>query len=278
MKVIKKINNNIALCMDDHHRELIAVGTGIGFHACPYEIEDLNVIQRTFYDVDTMYYNLLNELSIEVLEVAAKIVDIARMKIDSELSPNVVFTLADHINFAIERVRKNIHIQTPLYNDIQHLYETEFALGESAVKMIQQTLKVKLPKGEACNIAMHFVNAETVTSISSQMPNNDEVIHEITDLIGADFQIHIDKNSFNYSRFVSHVLYLLKRQEKDDSISSENKTMFDYVRTQYPKTYDCALHIKEYLTSEMDWELHDEELLYLMLHINRLCAREDCHR
>lgn len=73
MKVMKKINNNIALCVDDHHRELIAVGTGIGFKQCPYEIENLDTIQRTFYDVDPMYYNLLNEISVEVLEVAAEL-------------------------------------------------------------------------------------------------------------------------------------------------------------------------------------------------------------
>ncbi|HAH93047.1 MAG TPA: transcription antiterminator LicT [Dielma fastidiosa] len=278
MKVMKKINNNIALCIDDHHRELIAVGTGIGFKQCPYEIENLDTIQRTFYDVDPMYYNLLNEISVEVLEVAARIVDIARLKIESELSPNVVFTLADHINFAIERIKKNIHIQTPLYNDIQHLYETEFNLGETAVKMIQQSMKVKLPKGEACNIAMHFVNAETISSISRQMPNSDEVIEEIIEMIGAYFQIHIDRNSFNYSRFVSHLLYLLKRQDKADSISSENRTMFVYVKDQYPKTYECVLNIKDYLMNEMNWTLNDEELLYLMLHINRLCARADCHR
>ena len=36
-----------------------------------------------FYDVDSMYYNLLNELSVEVLEVSASIVDIARTRIQS---------------------------------------------------------------------------------------------------------------------------------------------------------------------------------------------------
>lgn len=35
---------------------------------------------------------------------------------------------------------------------------------------------------------------------------------------------------------------------------------------------------KKYLQNEMNWSLHEEDLLYLMLHINRLCAREDCHQ
>lgn len=42
-------------------------------------------------------------------------------------------------------------------------------------------------------------------------------------------------------------------------------------------TFHCVLHIKEYLIEALDWTLSEEELLYLMLHINRLCSREDCN-
>lgn len=125
---------------------------------------------------------------------------------------------------------------------------------------------------------MHFVNAACVSSISSQITCSDEIIKEITEIIGAKFQIHIDKNSFNYSRFTSHVLYLLKRQENHNTISSENRKMFAYVKEQYPSTYEVVLNIKDYLIAEMNWTLYDEELLYLILHINRLCTREDCHQ
>ena len=38
MKVIKKINNNVALCLDGNQRELIAFGKGIGFKPIPYEL------------------------------------------------------------------------------------------------------------------------------------------------------------------------------------------------------------------------------------------------
>ena len=40
MKVIKKINNNVALCLDGNQRELIAFGKGIGFKPIPYELTD----------------------------------------------------------------------------------------------------------------------------------------------------------------------------------------------------------------------------------------------
>ena len=57
------------------------------------------------------------------------------------------------------------------------------------------------------------------------------------------------------------------------NISSENEKMFELLKVQYPKTYDCAIAIKNILNVEFN----DEELLYLMLHINRLCSREDCN-
>jgi len=61
MKVIKKINNNVAVCVDSNGRELIAFGTGIGFKPVPYMINDLNVIQRTYYGINDKYLGLLNE-------------------------------------------------------------------------------------------------------------------------------------------------------------------------------------------------------------------------
>ena len=52
MRVIKKLNNNFAICVDGEGKELIAAGKGIGFPKTPYELEDLNLITRTFYDID----------------------------------------------------------------------------------------------------------------------------------------------------------------------------------------------------------------------------------
>ena len=45
MKVIKNINNNVAICVDDNGHEVVAMGKGIGFSKPPYEV-DLSKITK----------------------------------------------------------------------------------------------------------------------------------------------------------------------------------------------------------------------------------------
>lgn len=110
MKVIKKINNNVAVCLDNNEHELIAFGKGIGFPAMPYELLDLSLITRTYYGVDPNYFGLVQEIDESIFEVCAVIIDYARNCIESNLNPNVVFTLADHINFAMREFARELKL------------------------------------------------------------------------------------------------------------------------------------------------------------------------
>lgn len=278
MKVIKKINNNVAVCLDNDNHELIAFGKGIGFPKTPYELTDLSKIWRTYYGINPSYLGLLNDIPEEVFALSIKIVDQARMRIMNEINSNIVFTLADHINFAIDRYKKNMDIKMPFVYDIQHLYENEMYVGELAVKLINKEMNVHLSKDEAVSIALHFINAENMQRNKQDEVDELKMIQDLTEIIEKDFDIQINRDGFNYSRFISHLQYLLKRKEKDTSITSDNKKMFDCMKEAYEQTYACVLHIKEYLIANLNWNPSEEELLYLMLHINRLCSREDCNR
>lgn len=278
MKVIKKINNNVAVCEDNHHHEVIAFGKGIGFPSMPYELQDLSMITRTYYGVESQYLGLLNEIPEAIFEISAKVVDLARNKIDCELNANILFTLADHINFAVERFRKGILVKNPLYYDIEHLYTTEVEIGNYALKLIQAEEKVHLPSNEAFSIALHFINAQEQFKSTSCDYNVENLIEGITLIVENYAKMKVNRKSFNYSRYFSHIQYLLKRRENNAGISSENQAMFDSMIEQFPKAHGCALEISEYLKKEIDWKSSDEELLYLMLHINRLCVREDCNQ
>ena len=50
------------------------------------------------------------------------------------------------------------------------------------------------------------------------------------------------------------------------------------MKEEFPVIYQCVLKIRDYMAGKLDWELSEEELLYLILHVNRLYAREDCNR
>lgn len=278
MKVIKKINNNVAICLDNDNHELVAFGKGIGFGTMPYELQDLSRVQRTYYGINLSYLGLLDEIPDQVFEVSAKIVDQARAIIHNEMNANIVFTLADHINFAMERYKKKMSLKMPFSHDIQHLYEEEMLVGEIAVKIINKEMKIHLAKDEAISIALHFINAETMQIQEENKIDEGKIIEDITNLIETDFALEIDREGFNYSRFVTHLQYLLKRKESDTRITSENQKMYEAMKKDFIKTYECVEHVKDYLMASLSWNPGDEEMMYLMLHINRLCAREDCNR
>lgn len=275
MRVVKKINNNIALCIDNAGHELIAFGKGIGFPQTPYELNDMSKIWRTFYGVNPEYYRLFNEIPESLFKISIQIVDYAKMTIRNEINPNVVFTLVDHIHFAVDRYNKKMDIKMPFVYDIQYLYEEELKVGQYAVKCINQQLNIHLPKEEAMSIALHFINAENRCKTSENGLNQEEIIEDITAMIEKNFDMVINREGFNYSRFLSHIEYMIRRFEKQTKASSENKQMFESMKQTFEKTYLCVTDIQNYLLEKCHWHLNEEELLYLMMHINRLCNRED---
>lgn len=150
-------------------------------------------------------------------------------------------------------------------------------VGEKGVAYINKVKDVRLSNDEAVSIAMHFINAENWQK-SDDALDHEAVIATITDMIEQDFAFEINKDSFNYSRFVSHMHYLLKRKDGNEAIVSENKRLFENMKDEYPKSYECSQHVLQYCEEVLKWHPSEEEQLYLMLHMNRLCAREDCNR
>ena len=273
MKVIRNINNNVAVCLDDNNHEVIAFGKGIGFQKAPYEIE-LAQIDRTYYNLDSHYIALLNELPEDIMEVTTEIVDKGSAYLGIELNKTFWFSLCDHINFAVENAKKGLIISNPMTNEIRHLYEKEMLLGKWAVKHIAKKLSIRLPQSEEGNLALHFINAMQMVKQSQEEDDMEHFVEDITDIIESEMNIIIDRNDFSYSRFVTHLKFLLKRSHKLNESISDNVKMYEQVYSNYPEIRGAIVKIKEYIIVELDIEPSKEELLYLMIHINRLCARD----
>lgn len=276
MLAIRRINNNVALCRDGNGRELIALGKGIGFGEMPKELS-LAQIERTFYDVDDKYQPLLTDLPSAVLDFSARIVDIARNELSYQLNPNTVFTLADHINFAMERARKHIRVKMPLAYDVEQMYPIEYRIGRHTLRRIRKEFLITLPESEAAGIAMNLINNRMTPHQEPSAPGtvgDEEMLEDITDIVENHFHILVDRTSFNYSRYATHLQYLFGRIHAGKAINSDNLQLYKSLQEEFPDIARCVERIADHIREVWDCELTEEEKLYLILHVNRICIKE----
>lgn len=241
VRVIKNINNNVSLCLDNDRNEVVAFGKGIGFKKPPYEL-DISQIDRTFYHVDQTYTRMINDIPEQILDISARVIDYARTKLENPLSSNIVFTLADHLSFALRRYRENMNLKLPIVYDVQYLFRVEMQIGWKALALVEREMKVRLPQEEAAYVALHIINAETNKRGKKTKPD-EEIISEITEIIERDLSIRVDKDGFNYSRFVTHMHYLLCRGKNKEFVESENRILYEQMKETFPEIYQCARKI-----------------------------------
>ncbi len=277
MKLTKKINNNFALALDSAGEKIIVQGKGVGFRKMPYEIDDLSIIEKTFYDIDTRYIELLNQIPENIFRISVKVVERAQIKIQKQFNQNLVFTLADHIQFSIERFKKSMIFDFPLKYDFEQMYSKEIEVSKYALKLIESELHVSLPSEEIIGIAMGLVNAEFNPGKKDETDDN-ELLESVTKIIEMHMNIKINRKSINFSRYVTHLQYMFGRLKEKRLISSENVKLYENLIYESPKASESTNKIADFLKRKKGWELTIEEKMYLVLHINRLCSREDCNR
>lgn len=270
MKIIRAFNTNVAMGRDSSGHEIIVLGKGVGFPKTPYELTDLSVIDRSFYDVDPQYLDMLASIPEPVLLSSADLVEQAEINLDCDLNPNLTFTLADHLRFAMERSVKGINLTAPLAYDVQHLYPNEYELGELALDIVQDYTDTRLLDNEAVNIAMHLINAEIETGKASSALLTLQVIGEIDEIVEQELHFQLDKSSYHYSRFTMHLRYLVQRLISGKPVQNAGGSMLRGLTREYPDIYLCARRVEKFLAQEYHWHCNDEEVLYLMIHINRV--------
>ena len=271
MKVIRNINNNIAHCLDSKGREVIVFGKGIGFYKKDEEIP-LNEINRTFYNIKDTDYGIIRNIPTTVINAAIYIIDEASERLSLTFPSSSAIALADHLNFAIERKDKNIYLPQPLIQDIMQLYPDEMNVAFDSLQIIKRMTGVSLPRQEAGTIALHFIN-DSIKEEEGEYFDTSRYIEEVTEIIEDDFDVKVERESFNYSRFVTHMDYLIRRLINKEQIESKNQEIYGQMKDRYEKSVNCSGKIGDYLKQHFGMDINQEELLYLSIHINRLIER-----
>lgn len=282
MRVTKKINNNVALGKDGNNRDVIIFGKGIGFGDLPYELTDMSKVDRTYYDIDKKYYGLLTEIPENIFLLVSKLLDVAKTKIEGKLNPNLLFVLADHVHFAVERCRKGMDLSLPYSYELEYEYPQLTQISRWFIRTVNERLHVTLDKGEITSITMHFLNAlegerkpERQTDTAARITR---VIATATRIVEEYFGIQVNRSSFHYFRFKNHVKFFVQRKERGEEFGNSNEELYQSMEESYPKLRECVARIDDYLEQEFGERCPHEELLYLMIHVNQLYNKEDCDR
>ena len=276
MKAIKRINNNVAICVDGGGNELLAMGKGIGFGKLPRELS-LDDVERTFYNVDERYFAAINDLPANVMEFSIRAVDYIRGELPYQLSPNLVFILADHLAFAIQRAEKNLRVRMPLAYDVEQTYPDEYRIGKHLVRRVRKQLLVALPDDEATAIAINLVNARLEPlneAEQEQQRRDDEMLEDVTEIIEDEFGLAVDRTSFAFSRYATHMRYLFDRLHGGEALDSTCVEGFRGIEEQYPREFACVKRIAQHIADEWPGaELSEDEKLYLVIHVSRVCIK-----
>jgi len=261
--------------MDENEKEVVVMGKGIGFQKKAGDSVDEGLIEKVFHlpkEHASQFENLIADMPYEYIQLAKEIIQYAKDNMNKNLNRNIYITLTDHLNFAIQRQQQGIAFQNALLWEIRKYYSDEFRIGLKALEMVKEKVNIELPEDEAGFIALHLVNAELDGDMkhAANMPG---MIKDMINIVRYTFGIELDETTLSYERFVTHLKFFIQRAVQGECYDVDDVEFIESIRTRYPKEYECALKMKEYMDKRVNYQITTEELAYLTIHIARVNRR-----
>lgn len=272
MKIEKVLNNNVVLTLNENQEEMVVMGRGIAFQKKVGDTLEVEKIEKTFVpegkeveDLSSLY----KDIDTETLEIATDVIKYAQGVLGVKLSNHIYLTLPDHMSYAIRRTKEGLDIKSPLIWEIKRFYKVEYEIGTKALELVEEKLNIQLPESEAASIALHIVNAkqdDQDLGITIQMT---EMVQDILNIVGVFYGRTFDEESFQYTRFITHLQYFSRRVVLGNRKETGDDFLYDQIKRKYPKAFKCTERINEYLRNAHNTEVTQDEQLYLAIHIQR---------
>lgn len=274
MEVLRVFNNNVVLARADNQEEVIVTGRGLGYQAKPGHTLDETKIVRVFVPQDGRdadnFGALVAAIPPEHLLLADEALQIARRSLSSPVSSTTVVGLADHLSFAIKRMRQGIDFEYPLRAEVAHLYPVELRTAQEVLDFVNTRIEQALPEAEAVPIALHLVNAGFATGDLSLTYQMTGVFTQLFDVLEKAYDRPFDRDTVNAARFITHLRYFFVRAQTGRQLDDGATTLSKAIRQSYPEAYATALKLMTVLELRLDEPLTEDEVTYLTLHVARM--------
>ena len=273
-RVRKALNHNtlIAISMENN-QEYLLIGKGIGFGKKVSErFEIPENIECTVYSLHEQTergkaMELIKGIEPVYLEIAGKVLAKSE-EVFGKIDKRILFPMADHIAFAVQRIRANEQISNPLTDDIRTLFHMEYKTAECVKDILLEMLQVEIDEHEIGYIALHIHSAieDENVALSMQIAM---AVRECIRMIEEETGQTIDVMSLSYNRLMNHIRYMVARSIKGEKLKLN---MNDYMSIKFPKSFWMATEVCKQLEKQLHRTspLDEVEIGYLAMHIERV--------
>ena len=272
MRIIKIFNNNIVATRSENGEEMILTGAGIGFQKKLGDLVAKDRIEKVYEvreDGKDRLYRLFGDTPMELIDAAQKIRDRAKDELGIQMTLQALVGMIDHITYAVERKKSGLEIPNLMLHEIKSLYPDEFQVGLEGIQFIKDATGVLLSEHEAGYVTMHMVNAslgENKESISKIFLFTSGVVDIIEDVFDIDF----DEDEISLARLNSHLKFLAKRiLLKQPSTEDQVEDFYEMFMKKDKRYKSVEKKIKYFVEKNFHHEVTLQEMVYLMVHINK---------
>ncbi|WP_339211298.1 PRD domain-containing protein [Aeribacillus sp. FSL K6-8210] len=275
-KVKKVLNNNVLIAGHDTFQEVVLIGKGIGFEKKRGELISNETVEKIFVlkneQEQEQYKKLLPYTNEKMIEVVSDCIAHISKKVGLPLNEHIHIALTDHITFAIKRIEQGMDIKNPFLSETEVLYPKEYNIASEVVSIIEDKLKIKLPKGEIGFIALHIHSAITHKSIS-EVNRHSQLIAQLIEVAEDSLNIQLDKESFNYLRLVRHLQATIERVLKEEK-TEEPEELALLLKKKCPLCYNVAWKMIKMMQQVLKKQIDEAEAVYLTMHLYRIAKKE----
>lgn len=274
-RITKILNHNSFMGIESKNdQECLIMGKGVAF--------DKKVGQTVSVTGDARVYSLkeltdrgeakeiIKSVSPLCLELANEVLDQAEEEF-GKVDRSILFTMADHLDFAVRRIQNGEQISNPLTDDIRIMFYKEYKVAGCIRDLLKEKLGIRIDEHEIGYIALH-VHAAIVDENVSQAMEIARTVRECICMVEEETGKSIDVMSLSYNRLMNHVRYMVARAIHGEKLKM---SLNDYMSVKFPGPYMTAEKICRKMEKSLKLPIPDIEIGYLAMHLERMMDREE---
>lgn len=273
-RIAKVLNHNSIIGVGaEDNKEYLVMGKGIAFGKKVSERIKARA-EDTVYSLHELTErgeakDIIKAVSPMCLELANEVLNRAEKEF-GKIDRSILFPMADHIEFAVRRIKNHEQISNPLTEDIRILFYKEYKVAQCMEQLLMEKIQVQIDEHEIGYIALHVHSAIEDEKVSQAMQIA-QAVRECISLVEKQTGKKIDVMSLSYNRLMNHVRYMVARLINGERLKV---SMNDYMEVKFPEAFRISKTICMEIGQSLKHVLDDVEIGYLAMHIERVMNDE----